>query len=246
LHIKLERIVLEPEGRNTAPAVAVASVLVRKIDANGLVLVLASDHHIGDSKAFDDAVRRAIPAAMSGYICTFGVKPTSPETGFGYIKRTSDEVKPGCFRIDQFKEKPDLKTAQEYVADGRYDWNAGIFLFDASKMLAELRKHEPSIGPACEEAIEKGELDAWGSVRLNKAAFGKAKATSVDYAVMERTELSAVIQLDAAWTDVGSWPSVFQTCVSKASNLPANKELNIFTHVRMVRFWLRLVSRIYA
>jgi mannose-1-phosphate guanylyltransferase/mannose-6-phosphate isomerase len=205
-------------------------VLVRNLEANGLVLVLASDHHIGDTAAFSAAVRRAIPAAMSGYICTFGVKPSSPETGFGYIKRTSEEVKPGCFRIDQFKEKPDLKTAQEYLADGRYDWNAGIFLFDASKMLSELSKHEPSIGPACEEAIAAGETDAWGSVRLNKAAFAKAKATSVDYAVMERTEMSAVIQLDAAWTDVGSWPSVFQTCVGKPTNIPGNKDLNIYTH----------------
>jgi mannose-1-phosphate guanylyltransferase/mannose-6-phosphate isomerase len=230
LNVKLERIVLEPEGRNTAPAVAVASVLVRDLEANGLVLVLASDHHIGDPKAFSEAVRRAIPAAMSGFICTFGVKPTCPETGFGYIKRTNQEVKPGCFRIDQFKEKPDVKTAEQYVADGRYDWNAGIFLFDASKMLSELTKHEPSIVPACEEAVSSAEIDSWGCVRLSKAAFSKAKATSVDYAVMERTEFSAVIQLDAAWTDVGSWPSLHQTTVGKASNSAENKACNNYTH----------------
>ena len=207
-----------------------ASVLVRNIEATGLVLILASDHHIGDGAAFNAAVRRAIPAAQAGYVCTFGVKPTAPETGFGYIKRTDEEVKPGCYKIDQFREKPDLKTAQEYLADGRYDWNAGIFLFDASKMLEELKKYEPSIAPACEEAVAKAEIDAWGSVKLDRESFAKAKAMSVDYAVMEHTEFSAVIQLDAAWTDVGSWPSVFQTCVNKDTNLPANKEAGIYTH----------------
>eukprot|EP00964_Phaeocystis_antarctica_P036405 scaffold20781_cov57-Phaeocystis_antarctica.AAC.2 len=166
LGIELQDIVLEPEGRNTAPAVAVATALVRQMDPTGLVLVLAADHHIPKVDQFTAAVALGRQAATQ-YICTFGVTPTSPETGYGYIKRLLQEVRhypnpnpnlgepgrvhdqsaspsvsPGVYKIDQFKEKPDLATAKKYVADPKYAWNAGMFLFSAQLMQQELEKHD--------------------------------------------------------------------------------------------------------
>ena len=133
--MELQDIVLEPEGRNTAPAVAVATALVRSLDPNGLVLVLAADHHIPKVEAFTTAVGLGRVAAAN-YICTFGITPTCPETGYGYIKRLNKEVSPGVYKIDQFREKPDLPTAKKYVADKSYAWNAGMFLFSAARMQA--------------------------------------------------------------------------------------------------------------
>ena len=133
--MELQDIVLEPEGRNTAPAVAVATALVRSLDPNGLVLVLAADHHIPKVEAFTTAVGLGRVAAAN-YICTFGITPTCPETGYGYIKRLNQEVSPGVYKIDQFREKPDLPTAKKYVADKSYAWNAGMFLFSAARMQA--------------------------------------------------------------------------------------------------------------
>lgn len=221
LGMELTTIVLEPEGRNTAPAVAVATALVQRLDPKGMVLVLAADHHIPMLDAFTASVKMGMQAANAKYICTFGISPTGPETGYGYIKRLSEEVTPGVFKIEAFKEKPELAMAKKYVADKSYSWNAGMFLFLASRMTEELLKHEPSVVPACEEAIDNGEKDLivkHSFLRLHRASFAKAKAISVDFAVMERTKFAAVIPLDASWTDVGSWPSLFQTCVSKDMN----------------------------
>ena len=230
INIELQDIVLEPEGRNTAPAVAVATALVRSMDPTGLVLVLAADHHIPKVDEFTAAVALGRVAA-SKYICTFGVTPTSPETGYGYIKRLLQEVSPGVFKIDQFKEKPDLATAKKYVADPKYAWNAGMFLFSAQLMQQELAKHEPSIYPACEQAIAHGKVEkitASAFRRLSGDHFAQAKAISLDFAVMEHTRLAAVIPLDASWTDVGSWPSLFQTCVEKPSNSASNRLHRVF------------------
>lgn len=131
--VELNAILLEPEARNTAPAVGAATAHVMSMDPNGLVLVLASDHHIADPAAFNRAVQAGIAAAVDGYICTFGVTPGYPETGYGYIKRTDKQVKPGVFKIDQFKEKPDLETAKQYLAAGTYAWNAGTKLPHSTK-----------------------------------------------------------------------------------------------------------------
>lgn len=233
LGMELSDIVLEPEGRNTAPAVATATLMIQKIDPTGLVLVLAADHHIPNLPAFTAAVKLGITAATGDYICTFGIAPTCPETGYGYIKRQSQEVAPGVFKIDQFVEKPDLETAERYVADPSYAWNAGMFLFAARRMIEELNAHEPTIVPACEGAIQNGDSSDQISnsrfLRLSKEHFAQAAATSVDYAVMEHTKMAAVIPLDASWTDVGSWPSLFQTCVNSEENTDENKALNVFT-----------------
>lgn len=233
LGIELQAVVLEPEGRNTAPAVAVATELIRRIDPEGIVLVLASDHHIGNAAAFTEAVRTGVPAAAAGNICTFGITPTCPETGYGYIKRTGKEIAPGVFKIDQFKEKPDLPTAKKYVADPSYAWNAGLFLFSAAAMLEELDTNEPGIVDACKAAIDNGIRDniipGANFIRLSRPHFAEAKSTSVDYAVMEKTKKSAVIPLDAAWTDVGSWPSLYQTCLDGPLATPEQKKDKNFT-----------------
>lgn len=218
---KLLDILLEPEARNTASAVAAAAARIQALDPNGLVLVLASDHHIADPAAFTKAVQAGIPAAMEGYICTFGVTPTYPETGYGYIKRTNTQVKPNVYKIDQFKEKPDLATAKKYVAAGDYAWNAGLFLFSAKAMMSEMAIHEPSIPEACIQAVNHGARDG-DFLRLSQPHFHNAKSTSVDYAVMERTKLSCVIPLDANWTDVGSWPSLHSTVLGKHPNKDGN------------------------
>ena len=221
LGIKLQDIVLEPEGRNTAPAVAVATAIVSRLDPNGLVLVLAADHHIPRLDAFTAAVQQGVSAANAKFICTFGITPNAPETGYGYIKRLPEQVAKGVYKIDQFKEKPELAIAKKYIADPSYSWNAGMFLFLAARMQEELIKHEPSIFPACEEAIDNGSKDFIASssfLRLSGPHFAKAKAISLDFAVMERTKFAAVIPLDASWTDVGSWPSLFATCVDKPMN----------------------------
>ena len=159
LGMALQDIVLEPEARNTAAAVAVAAALVKALDPQGLVLILAADHHIPNIPAFTAAVKLGMSAAAGKHICTFGITPTSPETGYGYIKRMAEEVAPGVFKIDQFREKPDLETAKQYVADKAYAWNAGLFLFSATSMIEELKTHEPSIIPACELAIANGTKD---------------------------------------------------------------------------------------
>lgn len=248
MDIELLEIVLEPEGRNTAPAVAAAAAIIQKIDPNGIVLILASDHHIGDPVAFSNAVRLGAPAAADGYICTFGISPTCPETGYGYIKRTSQAIAAGVFKIDQFKEKPDLETAKRYIADPTFAWNAGLFLFSVGKMQQELNQHEPSIWPACEEAIETSTRDlihaSCGFLRLGKEAFSKAKAMSLDYAIMERTDFAAVIPLDAAWTDVGSWPSLYQTCFNKKMGTEEEIEKGLFvqgavSHIDTTNCYLR-------
>lgn len=224
--VELEAIVLEPEGRNTAPAVALAAVIVRKLDPDGMLLVLASDHHIADTESFLKAVQTGTAAADAGYICTFGIKPSCPETGYGYIKALGKEVKPGVFQIDSFKEKPNLETAQQYVADPTYLWNSGMFMFSAKSMIQELNQYQPSIIPACEGAVANAKMDL-SFMRVSGEHFRQAKAISLDYAIMEPTDKAAVIPLDAQWTDVGSWISLYQTCLGKSTNEAEKKEGNV-------------------
>ena len=229
-------IILEPVGRNTAPAVALAALKAKAIseDKDPLLLVLAADHVIKDVKAFHQAVESALPAARDGKLVTFGIVPTQPETGYGYIKafsghgdtetRRKDEKllkensvtpclrgKPSCMPVQEFVEKPDLETAQGYLASGDYYWNSGMFLFKASRYLGELNKFRPDILQACEKAmaVESTDLDF---VRLDEAAFHACPDESIDYAVMEKTTDSVVVPLDAGWSDVGSWTSLADIC----------------------------------
>ncbi len=218
----VEAIILEPVGRNTAPAVALAALKVLKqedtevqrpsaneVDESALLLVLAADHVIEDAQAFHKAIQNALPAAMAGKLVTFGVVPTQPETGYGYIKAGNELIvnSEQAFPVESFVEKPDLETAQAYLASGDYYWNSGMFLFKASRYLEELKRFRPDILEACEKAmtVQNPDLDF---VRLDEDAFKVCPDDSIDYAVMEKTTDAVVVPLDAGWSDVGSWSSL--------------------------------------
>lgn len=203
------RIVLEPVGRNTAPAAAVGAILAQQADPGALVLLMASDHVIRDVKGFRDAVGIAARAASKGRLVTFGIRPDRPETGYGYIRRGGDlEGAPGCFAVDRFVEKPDLKTAESYLAEGSYAWNSGMFLFSAKAYLAELGRLEPAMLAAAEESVAKGTTDL-DFLRLDPNAFAASPSQSIDYAVMEKTKLAATCPIDVGWSDVGSWSALW-------------------------------------
>lgn len=204
LGVKPSAILLEPKGRNTAPAIAVAALEATRDGADPLLLVLPSDHVIGDEAAFQAGVKVAAQAAAQGKLVTFGIKPTAPETGYGYIKAGGGT---GASAVERFVEKPDLATAQRYLASGEYYWNSGMFLFRASRYLEELRKFHPAIADACQKAWENGKRDA-DFTRLDKEAFAASPSDSIDYAVMEKTADAVVVPLDAGWNDVGSWSSL--------------------------------------
>ena len=204
LGVKPSAILLEHKGRNTAPAIAVAALEATRNGSDPLLLVLPSDHVIQDEAAFQAAVTLAATAAEQGKLVTFGIKPTAPETGYGYIKASAGT---GVSAVERFVEKPDLATAQGYLASGEYYWNSGMFLFRASRYLEELRKFQPSIADACQKAWEGGKRDA-DFIRLDKDAFASSPSDSIDYAVMEKTADAVVVPLDAGWNDVGSWSSL--------------------------------------
>jgi len=197
-------ILLEPVGRNTAPAIAVAALEATRDGEDAVLLVLPSDHVIADEAAFRAAVLRALPAAREGKLVTFGIVPTGPETGYGYIKAASGgEVRV----VDRFVEKPDAETARQYVGSGEYFWNSGMFLFKASRYLAELEKFNPAMLSASRTAWEQARRDA-DFTRLGKEAFTAVPSDSIDYAVMEKTADAVVVPLDAGWNDVGSWTAL--------------------------------------
>lgn len=207
--LRPDAIVLEPVARSTAPAAAVAALRVAEADPNGLLLVLPADHVIRKPKAFASAVARAAKAAFAGRIVTFGIRPSSPETGYGYIKEgASLKGFPGAFAIARFIEKPSLATAKRFVADGNYAWNSGIFLFRAKTFLDELGRFEPAMLAACRESAERAKHDL-EFLRLDSESFARIKANSIDYAVMERTELGAVVPVEMRWSDVGSWTALW-------------------------------------
>jgi mannose-1-phosphate guanylyltransferase len=201
-------IVLEPVGRNTAPAVAIAALNAIKSGADPLLLVLAADHVIKDQKAFTDSVNKAKQQAELGKLVTFGIVPTAPETGYGYIKQglALDE---SSYEVAQFVEKPDLSTAERYLSEGGYYWNSGLFLFKASVFLEELNKHRPDILQACQLADETSYPDL-DFIRLDKEVFASCPDESIDYAVMEPTDKAVVVPMDASWSDVGSWSSLWE------------------------------------
>ncbi len=207
--IKPSAIMLEPEGRNSAPAAAVAALHVQSVDPEGLVLLLASDHRIERPNVFRTAVETGAVAARAGQLVTFGITPDRPETGYGYIRRNGalDNME-GCYAIEGFVEKPDRETAETYLASGDYYWNSGTFLFRARDFLAEVKRLAPDILTAADAALDKGQSDL-DFRRLDADAFTKAPSISIDYAVMEKTDLGAVVPLDAGWSDVGSWSALW-------------------------------------
>lgn len=201
-------IILEPVGKNTAPAIALAALRAIAGGDNPVMLVLAADHLIKDQAAFADAVRLAEASAKAGNMVTFGIVPNAPETGYGYIKR-GDEQADLSFSVSQFVEKPELSVAESYLASGEYYWNSGMFMFTAERYIEELEKYRPDILEACKLASESCEIDR-DFVRIDKAQFERCPDESIDYAVMEKTDSAVVVPLDAGWSDVGSWSSLWE------------------------------------
>ena len=203
-------IVLEPVGRNTAPAIAAAALQAMAAGDDPLLLVLPSDHVVRDAEAFRAAVRAASPAAEQGALVTFGIVPTAPETGFGYIQAEAGQAAPGegVRKVLRFVEKPDAGTARRYLEEGGYYWNSGMFLFRASRYLDELRKFRPDILEATTRAFEAAKRDG-DFVRLDRDAFAACPSDSIDYAVMEKTGDACVLPVDIGWNDVGSWSALW-------------------------------------
>ncbi|WP_288740058.1 mannose-1-phosphate guanylyltransferase/mannose-6-phosphate isomerase [uncultured Rheinheimera sp.] len=203
-------IILEPAGRNTAPAIALAAFTAIKKGQDPLLLVLAADHVIADVDVFQQAVVAAAEFANADQLVTFGIVPTAAETGYGYIKRGQrKELSSGAaYQVAEFVEKPKLETALGYLSSGDYYWNSGMFLFKASRYLAELKQHRPDIYAACEQAMLEVDPDL-DFIRVNQQAFLACPSESIDYAVMEKTAAAVVVPLDARWSDVGSWSSLW-------------------------------------
>lgn len=210
LDIEPAGIVLEPEGRNTAPAAAVAALLALEADPEAVILLLPADHLIRDTGGFRDAVARALPAAEAGHLVTFGIQPTAPETGYGYIEQGDGLAgHSGVHAVAAFAEKPPLETARAYLEGGRHFWNSGMFLFKAAVFLAELDRFEPGMVDAARAALSRGGRDL-DFFRLDAGAFGGCRNVSIDYAVMERTAKAAVVPCDIGWTDVGAWSALWE------------------------------------
>ena len=227
-------IVLEPLARNTAPAIALGALQAQQRDADALLLVLPADHLIGDTAAFVAAVTQAIPLAEQGWLVTFGIRPDRPETGFGYIRR-AEAIGSDGYRVEQFVEKPDLATAESYLADDGYDWNSGMFLFKASRYLEELAIHAPAMLAAVREAHANASADL-DFVRIDHDTFALVPDNSIDYAVMEKTQHAAVIPVDCTWSDIGSWSALWLTGDKDAEgNLREGDTLSIDSRNSLLR-----------
>jgi len=200
-------ILLEPVGRNTAPAVAAAALYLNDIDPEAMMLVLPADHVITDGAAFHRAVLSAAPLALEGGLATFGIVPDRPETGYGYIR--SGAATGGGFRVAQFVEKPERAKAEAFLAAGGYYWNSGMFLFRAERYLAELHSFQPDMASAVAAAVGQAGRDM-DFFRLDEQAFAAAPSDSIDYAVMEHTSHAVVIPADIGWSDVGSWSALWE------------------------------------
>ncbi len=208
-------LILEPAGRNTAPAIATAALVAVEVPAE-LLLVLPSDHLIAETGRFLEAVETAAPAARAGWLMTFGVAPDRPETGYGYIEQGEDlPGLAGCRRIARFVEKPDRSTAEGYLAGGRHLWNSGIFVFPRQGLLDELEARAPEVLHAARGAVAGATLDL-DFTRLDAAAFETAPGISIDYALMEPTDRAGVVPVEMGWSDVGSWDSLWR--VSEADS----------------------------
>jgi len=208
---KQPTIILEPMAKNTAPAIAAACCAAMKQDKDAVVIVLPSDHVIADIKAFQSAVMTAAKEAEKGSLVTFGIVPTFPATGYGYVKAgekvvgsTTAEV----YNLEKFVEKPCLEKAQKYLASGQYAWNSGMFVFKASVFLDELKTYNPEMAELSIASFEKATVDT-DFIRLDKDSFAKIKGDSIDYAVMEKTSKGRVVKLNAGWDDVGSWSALY-------------------------------------
>ncbi|MCI4661570.1 MAG: mannose-1-phosphate guanylyltransferase/mannose-6-phosphate isomerase [Neomegalonema sp.] len=212
----LQALLLEPSARNSGPAVAAAALHYMQIDPEALVLITPADHLISDAQAFRAAVAEAAQAARQGYLTTFGITPTRPETGFGYIRAGSALLESRASRVAAFVEKPDLRTAKGYLASGEYTWNSGMFLFRACDMVAQLRAHAPHMLKGAQAALDgaqrKGVVTA-----LDETGFALAPEDSIDYAIMEKTDRAAVLPVSFGWSDIGAWDAL-AACVESDAN----------------------------
>ena len=206
LNIDKPSIILEPSGRDTAPAIAIAALQAMTGGEDPVLLVLAADHVIQNVEAFHKAISIAQHHAEQGLLVTFGIVPTSPNTGYGYIQADEQNT---VSKVKAFVEKPNLETAQNYVASGDYYWNSGMFIFKASSLIAELEQFSPDIVTQCRKALSAGRSDL-DFIRLDSDEFIACPSNSIDYAVMEKTDKAIVVPLDAGWNDVGSWPSLWE------------------------------------
>jgi len=202
-------VLLEPVGRNTAPAVAMAAIAALEVSAEAALLVLAADHVIRDAEGFRETVKAMLPLAEDGKLITFGIPASRPDTGFGYI-HCGEKITDNAFHVDAFVEKPDKDKAVEYVAAGDYYWNSGMFLFQAKTYLAELALWQPEILDCCQAAWQNRERHFHGFQAFDEEAFSRCPAVSIDYAVMEKTEKAVMAPLDVGWNDVGSWSALHQ------------------------------------
>ena len=237
--IKNPSIILEPVARNTAPAIAAACIQAKKQDEDSVVVVLPSDHEIKDKKAFQNAVAIAAEEAQKGSMVTFGITPTFAATGYGYIESEGSE---NVRKIRRFVEKPDADTAQKYLDSGNFLWNSGMFVFKASSFLDELKIHHGEIFDATSESMEKAVRET-DFIRLDKVSFEKNTNISIDYAVMEKTSNGRVVPLDAGWSDVGSWSSLWEVSEKDADgNTVKGEAVTIGTKNSLISSKKRLVA----
>lgn len=238
---ELGDIILEPTGKNTAPAVAIGALRALQKHNDALLLVLPADHVIKDTEKFQDAIKIASEAALDDKLITFGIVPTKPETGYGYIK-LGNIIHEALYNVEKFVEKPDIKTAEAYVTSGNYYWNSGMFLFKASVFLKELEQFQPEILSCCKKALKncKHDLDF---IRLDKESFTKCPSDSIDYAVMENTSNATIVPLNAGWNDIGSWDALWKIeSKSKDGNVTRGDVLIHDSHNCLIQAENKLVS----
>jgi mannose-1-phosphate guanylyltransferase/mannose-6-phosphate isomerase len=207
IDIKNPVILLEPVGRNTAPAIAAAALQSINGSDDAVLLVLSADHVIQDVEAFHQAINIASNQAQEGKLATFGIVPTDANTGYGYIKSSADS-NDGAHKVEEFFEKPDLQTAQAYLEQGNYLWNSGMFMFKATTLIGELTTHSPEIVTSVNDAVNNAEQDL-DFIRLDKQSFESSPSDSIDYALMEKSDNVVVVPLDAQWNDIGSWSALY-------------------------------------
>ena len=236
-------IILEPMGRNTAPAIALAA-LHTMTDDDPVLLVLSADHAILDESEFRESIKIAEKHALEGKLVTFGIVPSRPETGYGYIKKAKACDSGRAFNVDNFVEKPDLETAKKYISSGYYLWNSGMFMFKASRYLEELKKFEPEVYRICVEAVMQSTEDL-DFIRISEEIFKDCPNISIDNAVMEKTDAAVVVPLNAGWSDVGSWSSLYDVSVKdKDSNVITGDSICIDTKNTLIRGEERLITTI--
>lgn len=238
-------IILEPVGRNTAPAVALAAHHALGTDPEAGLLVLPADHLISDVEHFRAAIRRGAPLARQGKLVTFGIVPEGPETGYGYIERGEELAQgTGCFAIKQFVEKPDLATAKGYLASGDFFWNSGMFILQAQTFLAELASHNDEMAKACQVAYASKRVDL-DFLRIDAAAFAACPSDSIDYAVMEKTRAGVVIPIDPGWNDIGSWAALWEVGGQDSDgNVIKGDVINVDSHNSYLHSDYRLIAAV--